>query len=251
MEDLRPSLEPLLMAAGELALSHFGRVAGQRKDDDTLVTVADKLAEDILVTGLRERFPDDVIVGEEGARIEGSGRTWFIDPIDGTGSYLEGLSYWGPTAGLVDERGPLAGGLYLPRLRESWFGQRGRGAFRGDHRLPPLDQDAPGRDAVVYVPSRFHRWGWIDFPGKCRNLGSLAAHITMVAAGAAVAAVVPPGWRPWDVAGALCLLGEVGGVAVTPGGELLSLDHPSSTPFFVGSRAAVDYLLQPGRLRPR
>ncbi len=234
-----------------MALAGFGQLEGRRKGDDTLVTEADTQAESILVAGLQALFPLDTIVGEEGAHVVGGPRTWFIDPIDGTGSYLEGLSYWGPTVGLVDADGPLLGALYLPRLREYWVGERGRGASRDGRPLAPLGMETPGRDAVVYVPSRFHRWGWLDFPGKCRNLGSLAAHVAMVAAGAAVAAIVPAGWRPWDVAGALCLLEEVGGVARNRAGKPVGLDTSSREPFLVGSPAAVQYLLAPGRFRPR
>jgi fructose-1,6-bisphosphatase/inositol monophosphatase family enzyme len=251
MEDPRQSLRALLEEAGDVALDRFGRIAGQRKRDNTLVTEADSLAEVVLVSGLRRLYPNDAIVGEEGARVRGGGRTWYIDPIDGTSSYLEGLSYWGPTIGLADGQGPLIGAFWLPRIREFWYGERGRGAWRSGRRLAPLTDRLPGPDAVVYVPSRFHQWGWIDFPGKCRNLGSLAAHVTMVAAGGAVAALVPPGWKPWDVAGAFCLLEEVGGVARTWNGKPVGLQTSSEEAFLVGSPAAVDYLLAPGRLRPR
>ena len=251
MDDARTTLRELLEAAGDLALERFGRVAAQRKADHTVVTEADRMAEAVILAGLKERWPEDAIVGEEGARVEGGERTWFVDPIDGTGSYLEGLSYWGSTVGLVDAEGPLLGALWLPRLREFWFGSRGGGAFRDGRRLSPLVDRMPDRDTVLYVPSRLHTSAVLEYPGKCRNLGSLAAHVCMVAAGAAVAAIVPPGWQAWDVAGAMCLLSEVGGVARTPSGEPVCLQTSNREPFLVGTPMAVDYFLRPGRVRPR
>jgi len=251
VDDARTTLRDLLEAAGDIALERFGRIAAQRKADRTVVTEADRLAEAVILAGLRESWPEDTIVGEEGGHVEGGERTWFVDPIDGTGSYVEGLSYWGATVGLVDAQGPLLGALWLPRLGEFWFGSRGGGAYRDERRLPPLVDRAPDRDTVLYVPSRFHTWAILDYPGKCRNLGSLAAHVSMVAAGAAAAAIVPQGWQPWDVAGAMCLLEEVGGIARSPSGEPVCLQTSNREPFLVGSPMAVEYFLTPGRVRPR
>jgi len=43
------------------------------------------------VDGIRAVWPDDGLMGEEGASVQGStGWTWVIDPLDGTRNYLTG-----------------------------------------------------------------------------------------------------------------------------------------------------------------
>jgi fructose-1,6-bisphosphatase/inositol monophosphatase family enzyme len=60
-----------------------------------IVTAADHAAEAQIVARLRAERPDDSILGEEGAAHEGtSGRTWVIDPIDGTWNFFHGLDWW-------------------------------------------------------------------------------------------------------------------------------------------------------------
>ena len=56
------------------------------------MTVADRKAEEFLRRSLRERFPEDGLLGEEFGLEEGrSGRTWIVDPIDGTKSFVHGV----------------------------------------------------------------------------------------------------------------------------------------------------------------
>ena len=59
-----------------------------------MVTTADHAAEDLIVQALRAERPEDSIVGEEGADHVGtSGRTWVIDPVDGTKGFLRRDQY--------------------------------------------------------------------------------------------------------------------------------------------------------------
>ena len=89
-----------------------------------VVSAADHAAEELVTARLAEHRGDDGLVGEEGARRSGDGRTWYVDPVDGTYNFLSGLPYWCSAVGLVDEDGPLVGAVYFPPLDELWVGGR-------------------------------------------------------------------------------------------------------------------------------
>ncbi len=208
---LRDELRTLLTDAGAVALRHFRRVVPEWKADGTPVTEADRAVEEVIVERLARMFPGDHVRSEEGHVVEGrpGAPTWHVDPIDGTGGYVAGLTDWGPTVCRVVEGRLDVGAFYLPRLQEHWYAEHGGGAWRGDERL----QRAPDRevrgDDLLFVPSRFHRRGPIPWRGKVRALGSSAAHLCFVAAGAGLAAVIPK-WNLWDVGTGTLLLREVG-----------------------------------------
>ena len=98
----------LVRAAGDLTLQWFrdDGLAVERKGDGTPVTAADKAAERFLREELGRRFPDDAVIGEEEAYSAGSsGRTWVIDPIDGTKSFTHGVPLYSNLLALYDELG--------------------------------------------------------------------------------------------------------------------------------------------------
>jgi myo-inositol-1(or 4)-monophosphatase len=246
-------LSRLMRLAGREATSRFGDVYPSEKQDGSPVTEADRAAERVLVAGLGEAFPDDAILGEEGTDIEGSAGTWYVDPIDGTGSYIEGLAHWGPTVARMADGRVTCGAAFFPRIDEYYFVESGVGAFRDGRRLRPL-RDAPlASSAVVYLPSHFHRFATVDWAGKARNLGSTVAHLALVAAGAASAAVIPGGWFIWDTACGLALIQEVGGIVRTSDGTALDLGEiqrtSGSPPFIAGTPTAVQWLLEHIHLR--
>lgn len=128
-----------LELAGEL-VRRAGRLADQmlRQGLDTrhktsvsdVVSDADHAAEELIVRALRTARPDDGLVGEEGTDQPGKpGRTWFIDPVDGTYNFLSGLPYWCSAIALADrgaagsEAGePVLGAVYHPSMDELWLG---------------------------------------------------------------------------------------------------------------------------------
>ena len=62
-----------------------GLDVSRKTSGSDVVTQADLAAERLIVQQLTAERPDDAIVGEEGASRSGtSGRTWVIDPVDGT-----------------------------------------------------------------------------------------------------------------------------------------------------------------------
>ncbi|XVX22122.1 inositol monophosphatase family protein [Actinomycetota bacterium] len=117
----------LVQRAGSLAAQmRAGGLEGRRKTSvSDVVTAADHAAEAFVVDALRTLRPDDGIVGEEGADQESrSGRTWVIDPVDGTYNFLSGLTYWCSALALTDPEGVLLGAVHHPAPGETWLGGR-------------------------------------------------------------------------------------------------------------------------------
>jgi fructose-1,6-bisphosphatase/inositol monophosphatase family enzyme len=89
-----------------------------------VVSAADHASEEQISARLAESRPDDGLVGEEGARRTGQGRTWYVDPVDGTYNFLSGIPYWCSAVGLVDAAGPVLGAVYYPDVDQLWVGGR-------------------------------------------------------------------------------------------------------------------------------
>lgn len=134
---LDPSLDDyelaaaLVREAGQLAL--LMRMAGLESEQKTsvsdVVTEADHAAEACILEQLRRCRPDDGILGEEGASIQGtSGRTWVIDPVDGTYNFLHGSTYWCSAIALKDRRDVLLGAVFQPEEDKLWLGGHDRPA---------------------------------------------------------------------------------------------------------------------------
>ena len=117
----------LVTTAGALAATM--REEGLRTDFKTsisdVVTAADRAAEELVMQTLRRVRPDDGILGEEGAEHAGtSGRTWVIDPVDGTYNFVSGLAYWCSALALRDDDGVVLGAVHQPVGAETWVGGR-------------------------------------------------------------------------------------------------------------------------------
>lgn len=237
----------LLREAGAIALRELAHLRPERKSDGSVVTAADRLCEAHLVEGLSALFPNDAVVGEEGASTSGSsGATWYVDPLDGTAAYVEGLAYWGPTVCRVVEGRYDAGWLYLPRLDEMYLAKRGGGAWRNGARLRAGDAPVDG-DASICLPSRFHRRMPLPWPGRVRAVGSTAAHLALVASGSAIATVIPS-FQPWDVGCGFLLVSEAGRRVETAEGHLVEGPETGShLPVLAGAPTALRVLR--GRLR--
>lgn len=122
----------LAWKAGQLAMRYFREgVQPEDKSDDSPVTVADRECEKLFVQGLREAFPEDGLLGEEGAN-EGSenGRRWIIDPIDGTRDFVRYNNLWANLIALEVNGVVEVGVATFPAMEETYWGVRGQGAWR-------------------------------------------------------------------------------------------------------------------------
>lgn len=93
------------------------------------VTDSDVAAEKAIIERIRAEFPYDAIVSEEtnpDAMV--SGRTWIIDPIDGTVNFSRGMPLYGMQGVFVEDGEPRASVIYLPALGEEYWASE-EGAF--------------------------------------------------------------------------------------------------------------------------
>ena len=114
-------------AAGDAIRPHFRSGVGvERMGDASPVTVADRAAEEAMRRMLKAEVPRDGIIGEEFGSEEGtSGRTWVLDPIDGTVSFIAGRPIFGTLIALLVDGWPVLGVIDQPILGERWVGASG------------------------------------------------------------------------------------------------------------------------------
>ena len=137
-----------------IALRHFrSPLDVERKQDLSPVTIADQTIEQQLRSLISLRFPDHGIVGEETGATPGDRYTWYLDPIDGTKSFISGMPLFGTLIALSDDGDGniIAGMIDMPALAERWYGQSGCTWFNGKPVTVSTTCDIA--DAQIYTSS--------------------------------------------------------------------------------------------------
>lgn len=118
----------LAEAAGQAIRPHFRTgLDAERKADASPVTIADRAAEEAMRRILQAEVPQDAIIGEEFGNEAGtSNRTWVLDPIDGTVSFIAGRPIFGTLVSLLVDGWPVLGIIDQPILGERWIGASGQ-----------------------------------------------------------------------------------------------------------------------------
>ena len=118
-----------LADAAGAAIRPFFRAdfAHEAKADASPVTEADRAGEAAIRAILDAERPHDAIIGEEyGEKSGTSGRSWVIDPIDGTVSFMAGRPIFGTLVALLDDGWPVLGVIDPCVSGERWVGAAGR-----------------------------------------------------------------------------------------------------------------------------
>ncbi|HEV7205803.1 MAG TPA: inositol monophosphatase family protein [Jatrophihabitans sp.] len=214
----------LVRDAGVLAARMLadGLTTHHKTSISDVVSAADHAAEELVVGRLRAERPDDGIVGEEGTSDSGQGRTWFVDPVDGTYNFLSGLPTWCAALALADaDRTPLLGAIYHPAADELWLGGAGHATTRNGEPLEPLSDAAL---ADVSIATYLHPTTLPDESlrvpllqamrgaATVRMLGSGSVELAAVAAGR-LGAFLQADSMPWDWLPGAALVRAAGGAA--------------------------------------
>src|SRR5918993_2466479 len=196
------------------------------KSKRDVVTDADYASERLVIDAIKARHPDDAILAEESGehagvlRDDGShnGRTWVIDPLDGTVNYANGIPYYCVSIGLVVDDRPTVG-VVLDPARDDLYTATADGPACLDGEpivastkealsdyvvsLAVIGRGGLSRERRIAPRIRIHR-----------RMGSAALALAYVANGRFDAFVQNGGLSPWDVAAA-GLIAERSGAVIT------------------------------------
>ncbi len=118
--------------AGAQALAMQGGITADLKADGTPVTAGDRASDAVIRHVLTQHAPGDGLLSEEDDADARGGRTWIVDPIDGTSGYLAGGDDWCVQIGLAIDGRAVLGVLDLPRQSVRLSGVVGIGAWIED-----------------------------------------------------------------------------------------------------------------------
>lgn len=199
------------------------RVSTKREAND-LLTEVDLAVQEEIVSRIREAFPKDQIFAEEDGLHElpadRDGRTWLIDPIDGTQNFVRGLfPAFGISLGFAVEGKPVAGGVAVPGKGELFLAEKGGGAFRNGERIVVSDVDAMGSArAEIDFSGPWDREEILQrFSPLMIAIGQVRCHCAAVIGLCSIAtadmdAYVHVALNPYDYAAAMIIVEEAGGL---------------------------------------
>src|SRR5215469_3770388 len=158
--DLKGFLDRLATASAEVILPYF-RTSLSIEDKSRgasfdPVTAADRAAEQVMRALIRQHFPGHGIVGEEfGAERPDADYVWFLDPIDGTKSFISGMPAWGTLIALTHRGTPVLGMVHQPFVGERFSGDGAAAHYSGPagERALMVRDCAKLADAVLYTTS--------------------------------------------------------------------------------------------------
>ena len=215
---IAPAVE-LARLTGDIALRHFrSRLIVEIKVDGSPVTVADRAAETAARGWVRQYFPDHGVLGEEfGVERPEAARRWIIDPIDGTKSFVRGVTLWGSLVALCEGDRVLAGAAYFPAVDELVAAAPGAGCWWNGSRCCVSMEARIDSATVLTTDERFHerpesRPGWLRIAERAlvsRSWGDCFGYL-LVATGRAEA-MLDPVLSPWDAAALQPIIEEAGG----------------------------------------
>ena len=207
-------------AGGEVVARHASAEnrTAREKSHDNPVTAADLEANTAICARLRAAFPGDSLLSEETAdRPErlGASRVWIVDPLDGTKEFVEGVPQFCVSVALAVRGQPVAGCVYDPSTRESFWAAAGAGAHLGSTRLHISRERSLAKSVVLSSRTEMKR-GQVEkfraLVARLEPVGSVALKLAWIAAGRADLWVSAAPKSEWDVCAGDLLVREAGGV---------------------------------------
>lgn len=217
-----------VLTAGETLMSYWpGNPSNHslqqtNKDDGTLVTEADLATNEILLTALREYFPEDLIIseetGESSQEAKNTNRVWYLDPLDGTKNFAAGMDDFLILICLVVNQEVDFSIAYFPAQEELCLAVKGQGAYTSKFGRVHVNQEA-------YAPATINLRDMKIPSNEFLNKYHTGASQYLIATGQLAGCIYGLGHRGtpkvWDFAPFDLIITESGGTVSNQLGEKL------------------------------
>ncbi|MFA6274263.1 MAG: inositol monophosphatase [Candidatus Paceibacterota bacterium] len=207
--------------AGKILKKHFEKdVLKEFKEDETIVTIADRESEIIIKKIIGKAFPNHCLIGEEsGSNKKVCEYVWHIDPLDGTRNFANGLPIFGVSIALVFNHEIMVGVVYNPVTKSLFYAEKNKGAYLNNKKIFVSEDDE--EHAIIAVdPSKneentkLRKELLYSFPRtfvrSVRDLGSTAVELSYLARGS-FEANIQLGLESYDFAAGALIVLEAGG----------------------------------------
>ncbi len=209
-------------AGGDVLLKYLGGPLNiEFKGDANLVTIADRQAEEAIVSFITGHYPDHQIMAEEGTTNNSvSSYRWIIDPLDGTTNFAHSLPIFAVSIGL-EVNGKMVMGVVFDPVREECFtAMEGCGAYLNGKSIRVSDVDTLDKALLAtgfpydrrinpdeyLLPFR----EFLKTAQEIRRPGAATIDMCYVASGR-FDGFWEPKLQPWDIAAASVIVKEAGG----------------------------------------
>ncbi|MBI4668990.1 MAG: inositol monophosphatase [Elusimicrobia bacterium] len=257
MENRKKFLFKAVLEAGSLLRRYFGRLGTaqacfKKNEPINLVSIADTESQRLVVKKIKEFFPGEAILAEEGDLAERkerlrSGPLWVLDPLDGTVNFLHGFPAFAVSLAFCVDSEPRLGAVFNPVTGEFFWGEKGRGSYlgagdfstAGNFKRLAVSKTKKLADSLMGTGFGYDRRERADFYLKyyraflkvshdVRRMGAAALDLAWLAAGR-----LDGFWEwqlnSWDVAAGLLLIREAGGTVTHLDGSPYSIFRSEQT----------------------
>lgn len=203
-----------------------------------LVTDADVQSEQIIARRIREQFPHDEILGEEGHQADVSAdRLWIIDPLDGTTNYAHGIPHFAVSIAFYEQGRARCGVVLNPARGDRYTVIAGEGAHHNGRRVAVSPAKALN-EVLIGIGFYYDRGAMMEatlaaihalFKQQIhgvRRFGTAALDLCQVGCGL-YGAFFEYQLSPWDFAAGRLFVEEAGGQVTTARGDALPLEKTS------------------------
>lgn len=218
----------------EIARDFLGKSKTWNKNDSSPVTEADLAIDLYLQKSIKEMFPEDAILSEEGednSPRQSAKICWIIDPIDGTKEFIKQTNEFCVMIGICYNGEPSYGVINIPLTNEIFYGGEGFGInLKKDGNVTTLPKiDINGPNVLV---SRSHRKDivlpYIEHKGmndiSCGSSGVKACRLIDQTAHHYIHGTII---HEWDVAAADALVRAAGGYFTDLSGQKIAYNKPA------------------------
>ena len=216
-----------------------------------IVTSLDRELGEWINAEILGQYPEHTIWNEETAEVAGNQYAWSVDPIDGSANFSRGIPHFGISLGLVIEGVPQCGAVIDPSTGELFSSGPEQGTLLNNAPIGVSPITELKQATVLFAGGRqegLAEWAGQSYTkllqntNKTKNLGSSALDICYVASGRAEAYIAGT-LTTRDIAAALCILEDVGGVALNETGEALELSTEPQKAFIARDQAMAEALI--------
>lgn len=207
--------------AGNELRKYYGNTSITFKQDMSIVTEADIVADKLIKEIITSNFPTHGLLSEEtGLLNSNSEYLWVIDPLDGTTNFSVQNPFFATSIGLLHKNKPILGVIYSPIQNELFYAEVNNGAYMNDS-LIKVDNDSKlEKSFISFCNGRDDKsrrkmiqiFKNIKIKNNViRQVGAVALELCYVAMGR-FGALIMPGVNSWDVLAGILIVKEAHGV---------------------------------------